>query len=140
MKEIPISYVRSNQVGIVSSLLVAIIFDLPWLIAALFIVLLIGLVFGPKGNLFIIAAKPFVQKFIANGSTEAIVLQRFNNLLGLTFLTISLLSFLLNWPIVGYVVAGIMGAAALAAILGYCIGCTIYFQFKQLRAKRLSRG
>ncbi|RJX40114.1 DUF4395 domain-containing protein [Paenibacillus pinisoli] len=140
MKEIPLAYVRSNQAGIVATLLIAITLQLPWLIVALWIVQLVGLLLGAKANLFIVIAKPFVAKYAASGAAEAAELQRFNNSLGIVFLTCSLLSFLLGWSAAGYVFAGMMGAAALAALLGYCIGCTIYFQYKQLRARRLSRG
>jgi hypothetical protein len=140
MKEIPIPYVRSNQAGIVAVLLIAIILQLPWLVAALWIVQVAGLIFGPKANLFIIAARPYLSKRIANAQTEAAELQRFNNALGVGFLTCSLLSFTLGWSVAGYIFAGMMGAAALGAILGYCIGCTLYFQFKQFRARRLNRS
>jgi len=140
MKEIPIPFVRSNQVGIVTVLLLAIGLQLPWLIAALWIIQVVGLILGPKANLFIIAARPFLSSRIASAQTEAAELQRFNNSLGVGFLTFSLLSFTLGWSVVGYIFAGMMGAAALAAILGFCIGCTIYFQYKQFRARRLRRS
>lgn len=141
MKEIPIPYVRSNQTGIVVVLLIAIGLQLPWLIAALWIIQVTGLIFGPKANLFIRIARPFLTRYAASAQTEAAELQRFNNTLGVGFLTFALLSFALGWPVAGYIFAGMMGAAALAAILGYCIGCTLYFQFKQFRARqRLNRG
>ncbi|NIK78236.1 hypothetical protein FHS15_003374 [Paenibacillus castaneae] len=139
MKEIPIPYVRSNQAGIVIVLIVAISLQLPWLIAALWAIQLAGLLFGPKANLFIRIAQPFLQRFIASAHTEAAELLRFNNGLGIGFLTFSLLSLSLGWTVAGYIFAGMMGCAALAAILGYCIGCTIYFQFKQFRARKRIR-
>jgi hypothetical protein len=140
MKEIPIPFVRSNKVGIVTMLLIAITFQLPWLIAALWIIQAAGLIFGLKANLFIIAARPFLARHMASARTEAAELQRFNNSLGVGFLTFSLLSFALGWSVAGYIFAGMMGAAALGAILGFCIGCTIYFQYKQFRARRLNRS
>ncbi|CAM4516280.1 hypothetical protein FHS16_003269 [Paenibacillus endophyticus] len=140
MKEIPIPYVRSNQTGIVIFLLIAIGLQLPWLIEVLFIIQIIGLLAGPKANAFILAARPFLTRFLPAAQTEAAELQRFNNSLGVGFLTLSLLSFAFGWTAAGYIFAGMMGAAALAAILGYCIGCTIYFQYKQFRARRLKRG
>ncbi|WP_139991217.1 DUF4395 domain-containing protein [Paenibacillus paridis] len=140
MKEIPIPYVRSNQTGIVVVLLIAIGLQLPWLIAALWIIQVTGLIFGPKANIFIRIARPFLTRYVASSQTEAAELQRFNNTLGVGFLTFALLSFALGWQVAGYIFAGMMGAAALAAILGHCIGCTIYFQFKQFRARqRLNR-
>ncbi|MDQ8734950.1 DUF4395 domain-containing protein [Paenibacillus sp. LHD-38] len=139
MKEIPIPYVRSNQTGIVIVLLLALSLQLPWLIAALFIIQIVGLALGPKANLFILAARPFLTRWLPSAQTEAAELQRFNNALGVGFLTLSLLSFALGWATAGYIFAGMMGAAALAAILGFCIGCTIYFQFNQFRARRRSK-
>lgn len=140
MKEIPVAYVRSNQAGIVITLIVSLGFQLPWLIAALWIVQVLGLLLGPRGNLFIAAARPLVAKRAASGPTEAAELQRFNNSLGVGFLTFSLLAFQLGWSTAGYILAGMMGAAALGALLGYCIGCTIYFQYKQFRARRPDRN
>ncbi|WP_028612813.1 DUF4395 domain-containing protein [Paenibacillus harenae] len=139
MKEIPIPFVRSNQAGIVIVLSIAIVFQFPWLIAALWIIQVIGLAFGPRANVFIIAARPFLTRLIASANTEAAELQRFNNSLGVGFLTLSLLSLALGWELAGYIFAGMMGLAALGAILGYCIGCTIYFQYKQFLARRLKR-
>nr|WP_309225027.1 DUF4395 family protein [Paenibacillus sp. JMULE4] len=34
---------------------------------------------------------------------------------------------------VGYLFAGMVAAAAFVAICGFCVGCFLYFQFKQLR-------
>ncbi|WP_138755015.1 DUF4395 domain-containing protein [Paenibacillus sinopodophylli] len=140
MKEIPIPLVRSNQTGIVITLLIAISLQLPWLIAVLFIIQVVGLLGGPRSNLFILAGRPLLAKRLPSAQTEAAELQRFNNSLGVGFLTLSLLSFVIGWTTAGYIFAGMMGAAALAAILGYCIGCTIYFQFKQFRARHLKRS
>lgn len=140
MKEIPVPFVRSNQVGIVVTLVLAIILQLPWLVAALWVVQVTQLLFGARANLFIAAARPFLTRFLVSPNTEAAELQRFNNSLGVGFLTLSLIGFLLGWTAAGYIFAGMMGVAALGAILGYCIGCTIYFQFKQFRARRLKRS
>jgi len=139
MKEIPVPYVRSNQTGIVLTILLAIILQLPALIIALLGVQLLGLIFGPRANLFIVAARPFLAKWVAAGHTEAAELQRFNNIIGVSFLTLSTASFLAGWTLAGYIIAGMMAAAAAGALLGYCIGCTIYFQYKQLRAKQAGR-
>ncbi|MDQ6423610.1 DUF4395 domain-containing protein [Paenibacillus sp. LHD-117] len=139
MKEVPIPYVRSNQAGIVLSLAAFFTTQSVWIIGALFLIQAIGLLFGPRGNLFIRIARPFLGKLVARGKTEAAELQRFNNSLAVLFLTLSLISLLLGWSAAGNVFAAMMGAAALAALLGYCIGCMMYFQYKQFRARRLQR-
>lgn len=140
MKEVPIPYVRSNQAGIVLSLIAFFITQSVWFIAALFVIQALGLAFGAKANLFVRIAKPFLTKLIAKSGTEAAELQRFNNSLAVLFLTVSLVSLLFGFQLAGNIFAAMMGAAALAALLGYCIGCTIYFQYKQFRARRLRQG
>lgn len=137
MKEIPVPYVRSNQAGIVLSLIAFFITQSAWIIAALFVIQAVGLIFGAKANLFIVVARPFLGSLVRRSGTEAVELQRFNNLLAVLFLVASLGSLLLGFGVAGNIFAAMMGGAALAALLGYCIGCTIYFQYKQFRARRL---
>ncbi|WP_458464081.1 DUF4395 family protein, partial [Paenibacillus sp.] len=68
--------------------------------------------------------------------TQAVELQRFNNILAVLFLSLALISFSLGWVGAGYVFSVMLLAAASAALLGYCVGCTVYFWYKQLRAGR----
>lgn len=131
MKEIPMSYIKANQAGIV--LFVALTFAArqPWLLGLLLAVQLAGLLL--RWNLFVQAAKPFLR---TDGETQAAELQRFNNVLAVLFLLLSVLSFAVGWTAAGYVFAGMLLAAAGTALLGYCIGCTVYFQYKQFLARR----
>lgn len=131
MKEIPMSYIKANQAGIV--LFVALTFATrqPWLLGLLLAVQLAGLLL--RWNLFVQAAKPFLR---TDGETQAAELQRFNNVLAVLFLLLSVLSFSVGWTAAGYVFAGMLLAAAGTALLGYCIGCTVYFQYKQFLARR----
>lgn len=85
MKDIPIPYVRSNQIGIIITLVLAIALQLPWLIAVLWAIQMAGLLFGPKANVFILAARPFLTRLVPSAQTEAAELQRFNNSLGVGF-------------------------------------------------------
>ena len=136
MKEVPILYVRANQAGIVLLVLLTFLFQMPLIILLLWTIQTIGLLNGVKGNLFIQIAKPYLENKIAGGKTEAVELQRFNNMLAVIMLTVSVLFFMFEWMTAGYVLAGMVGFAALAAICGYCIGCTIYFQFKQWKSRQ----
>ncbi|NMO95565.1 DUF4395 domain-containing protein [Paenibacillus lemnae] len=140
MKEIPVPYVKSNQTGIVIMLAAFFVTQSVWFIAALLVIQIAGLLFGLKGNLFVQIARPFLSRLVRRSETEAAELQRFNNVLAVSFLVLSLLSLLMGWTVAGNVFAAMMGGAALAALLGYCIGCTVYFQYKQYRARRLQRG
>jgi len=129
MNEIPVPYLRANQTGIVAFVITAAITRQPLLILLLWVIQVVGLLFGVKANVFIQFAKPFLKKQISQALTESRELSRFNNLLAVIFLTISLVFFSLGWTIVGYIVAGMLAIAAFTAICGFCLGCFIYFQY-----------
>ncbi len=136
MSEIPVPYLRANQTGIVAFVIIAAIARQPLLIVLLWVIQVVGLLFGVKANLFIQFAKPFLKKRILHALTESKELSRFNNLLAVIFLTISLVFYALGWTIAGYIVAGMLAAAAFAAICGFCLGCFIYFQYKLLKNRK----
>ncbi len=128
MKEIPIPYVRANQTGIVLLVVLAIIFQQPFLIAALWAIQVIGLWQGVRANLIVQLAAPLLHGRIAGAQTEAAELQRFNNSIAVILLTLSVVSFWLmpgSW--VGYLFAGMVAAAAFVAICGFCVGCFFIF-------------
>jgi hypothetical protein len=135
VKEIPISYVRSNQWGIVIFVLFSIFFAQPLIIAVLWAVQVAGLTFGLKANAFIQLAKPLLKNRISGAPTEAAELQRFNNSIAVILLTFSLIGFGLGWSAAGYIFAATVALAAFIAILGFCIGCFFYFQFKQWKTR-----
>lgn len=135
MKEIPIFKVRSNQWGIVLFVLLSIVLQSPWFIVGLWVIQLIGFVGGIKWNLFNRITQPFQPKN-NNGKTESAELQKFNNGIALFLLTLSVLFFAIGWEVAGYITALMVSVAAFVAICGFCIGCVIYFQFKQWKSLR----
>lgn len=130
--EIPMSYVKSNQAGIVLFVIASFLIS-PWILLALWLIQVVGLLSGGRYNLFVRLAKPYLRT--EGKETQAAELTRFNNSLAVIFLTLSLLSFAVGWTAAGYVFAAMLLAAAGVALLGYCIGCTIYYQYKQLRRR-----
>lgn len=136
MKEIPIEYVKANQAGIVTSVIIALIVQEPWIIAALWLVQTVGLLTGGRWNLFGAVARQTIRP--KGQETQSFELLRFNNSLAVLFLSLSAVSFALGWTVAGYIFAVMLLGAAGAALLGYCVGCTIYFWVKQIRAGRLS--
>ncbi len=131
--EIPVPYVRANQIGIIILVTAALVFGQPILVAALLFVQLITLWLGLQANVFVRLAKPFLASRIDSSPTESAELQRFNNGLAAVFLSLSVVCFALGWALAGYLFAAMLGLAALGAVLGYCLGCTIYYQIKKLR-------
>ncbi|WP_405171589.1 DUF4395 domain-containing protein [Paenibacillus sp. FSL H8-0280] len=134
MREVPMRYVKANQVGIVLFVLLSFVFNPLVVLGLLWIIQVVGLASGGKLNLFV-----QIGKVVLTGKgteTQAVELQRFNNILAVLFLTLALISFSLGWVAAGYVFSVMLLAAASAALLGYCVGCTVYFWYKQLRAGR----
>ncbi|SFB48508.1 protein of unknown function [Cohnella sp. OV330] len=137
MKEVPMPYIKSNQTGIVLFVVLSFFFAPLWLLAFLWLIEVAGLATGGKYNLFIRLAKPWLTT--AGKETQAQELARFNNTLAVIFLSLAVLSFSLGWTVAGYAFAAMLLVAAGAALLGYCVGCTIYFQYKQFLARRRIR-
>lgn len=137
MREVPMRYVKANQTGIVITVILSFLFHQPWILAALWFVQLAGILTEGRFNLFIL-----IGKLVLKGKGEemqALELQRFNNVLAVLFLTLALLSFAFEWQIAAYAFSAMLLLAASAALLGYCIGCTVYFWIKQIRAGRFTR-
>ncbi|GAB6992030.1 DUF4395 domain-containing protein [Paenibacillus pini] len=135
MKEIPEPYVKANQAGIVLFVLLSALLNQPYILLVLWIIQVVGILTGK--NVFVLIAKPAIN--VQGATTQALELQRFNNVLAIIFLSLSLLLFLAQLPILGYIFEAMLFLAAGAALCGYCIGCTIYFQYKQLKAKRMNK-
>jgi hypothetical protein len=133
MRENPMPYIKANQTGIVLFVLLAAAFQQPWVLAVLWLIQMTGLATSGRWNLFVRIAKPFLRT--DGRETQAEELTRFNNSLAVLFLTLSILSFAVGWTVAGYVFAAFLFLAAGVALLGYCVGCTIYFQYKQIRHK-----
>lgn len=134
MREVPMRYVKANQIGIVLFVVLSFLFNQPLILGALWIIQVVGLASGGKLNLFVQIGKAVLTG--KGTETQAVELQRFNNVLAVLFLTLALVSFGLGWQIAGYIFSSMLLLAASAALLGYCVGCTVYFWYKQLRAGR----
>ncbi|ETT39993.1 DUF4395 domain-containing protein [Paenibacillus sp. FSL H7-0942] len=134
MREVPMRYVKANQVGIVLFVLLSFVFNPIVVLGALWVIQVVGLASSGKLNLFVQIGKAVLTG--KGTETQAVELQRFNNILAVLFLSLALISFSLGWVAAGYVFSVMLLAAASAALLGYCVGCTVYFWYKQLRAGR----
>lgn len=134
MREVPMRYVKANQVGIVLFVLSSFVFNPIVVLGVLWSIQVVGLASSGKLNLFVQIGKAVLTG--KGTETQAVELQRFNNILAVLFLSLALISFSLGWVGAGYVFSVMLLAAASAALLGYCVGCTVYFWYKQLRAGR----
>jgi len=129
MKTIPKPLVLANQWTIVLSVVIALITQSAWILLIPLISCILSLLTGFHPILAIV--KRFLSKPANQYIQEDYIQLKFNQWLAVGFLLIACISFLMNWPILFNVASIMVGIAAFVAILGFCIGCVIRFQYQQ---------
>ena len=127
---IPLPIVRLNRIVIVTSVVVALITQQPLILTALLLVILPAALFGRRASLIFKVGSVVLAKQNALAPKEDKRTQRFNNIIAAAFLVLANLAFLIDWPVVGWGFAIAVAAAATVALLGFCVGCFIFYQFK----------
>jgi len=118
---------RTNQAVIGSLTLVAITVGPWWLLVLLAAQLAIGLTLGRRYCLPCLLYFEVIQPRLGEGPLEDSRPPRFANLVGCGFLTAASVAYLAGADTVGVVLGGIVAALALlAAVTGFCTGCTVY--------------
>ena len=98
-----------------------------WLLALLAAQLAIGLTLGRRYCLPCLAYFELVQPRFGEGPLEDARPPRFANLVGLVFLAVASLAFLLGWDALGTALGAIVATLALlASLTGFCAGCEAY--------------
>lgn len=137
MKAIPLPLIKANQAGIVLFVILFYVMQEPSWIYVLFLLQLISFVFGVRANLLMRAAGfLFSKSWLQKAETQAAEPARFNQTLAVILLGLASVSCLLRWSVPAFIFSGMVALAALVAVLGYCIGCTIYFQYKRWKLMR----
>jgi len=131
---IPLPLVRANQWTIVLSVLLTLFTGVYWF-------LLIPLLSGIGGLFFqfnpvMRIAKTFLKKNPSEYIQEDQQQQNFNQVIAVACLTIAFISALLGFKILFYIFTIMVGLAAFVAILGFCVGCFIHFQYNQYKYRR----
>ena len=134
MKTIPKPLVMANQWTIVLSVIIAVITQSAWILFIPLIANLSSLLTGFHPILVIV--KRFLSKLANEYIQEDYAQLRFNQWLAVGFLFIASISYFLNLIILFNVATVMVGLAALIAILGFCIGCFVRFQFQQWNYRR----
>ena len=136
-RSIPRPLVRTNQWVIFISVVLTWISGFEWFLLVPFISGLLGLLFGFNPVMQI--AKLFLRKEPKAFIPEDWDQQQFNQKIAVSCLGIGFISFLLGWSTLGYVFTILVAVAAFVAILGFCVGCFIHFQWKQFKHRRTIR-
>ena len=134
VRSVPRPLVRLNQWFIFLSVVVTWATGIEWILALPLLAGILGLVFG--FNPIMQAGKLFLRKKSSEYIPEEWAQQQFNQLIAVICLAGGLISYLFDWVIAGYVFTAMVAIASFVAILGFCIGCFIRFQWQQYRYKK----
>lgn len=134
MKTIPKPLVMVNQWTIVLAVIIALLTQSAWILLIPLIANLSSLLTGFHPILVIV--KRFLTKPANQYIQEDYAQLRFNQWLAVGFLIIASVSSLLKWSLLFNIATVMVGLAALIAILGFCIGCFIRFQYQQWSYRR----
>jgi hypothetical protein len=129
-KGVPFPIVTLNRAILTVGVLVALLTQQIWIITILFLIILPTTLFGKRFSLVYYIGNILFKKQIQNSQYEDAGLQRFNNTIATTLLGFSQISFLAGQSILGWIFASMVMLASGVALLGFCIGCFLYYQFK----------
>jgi hypothetical protein len=130
---IPRPLVRANQWVIVISVILVWITGVYWILAIPLLAGAMGVFFD--FNPIMRFAKLFLRKPMTAYIPEEKAGQKFNQLMAVGFLLLALIGYSFEWPVVAYLFSAMVGIAAFVAILGFCIGCFIRFQWLRYRQR-----
>ncbi|MDT3424803.1 hypothetical protein J2Z22_000315 [Paenibacillus forsythiae] len=133
-KGIPRPLVRVNQSVIVVSVLLTWITGFYWFLAIPLAAGLLGLAF--RYNPVIKLSARFLRKDRSAYILEDEEQQQFNQTIAVLCLAAGLISYLAGWLTTAYIFTAIVAAAAFVAILGFCVGCFIHYQWKMYTYRR----
>lgn len=135
VRTIPKPLVQVNQAVIVLSVILTWVTNMEWL-------LLIPLLSGICGVIFRInpimeVAKRFLKKAPSKYLQEDWEQQQFNQKIAILCLGAGFMGFAFNLPVVGYIFTILVAVAATVALLGFCIGCFIHYQWKMYQYRKM---
>ena len=134
MKTIPKPLVLANQWTIVLSVVISLITQSAWILIIPLVSCLLSLFTG--FNPVLAFVKQFLTKPANQYEQEDYDQLQFNQWMAVGFLLVATISFFMNWSVLFDIATVMVGIAALVAIMGFCIGCFIRFQYQQWNYRR----
>jgi hypothetical protein len=129
-KGIPMPIVTLNRAILTFGILFALLTQQIWLTTILFLILLPTTLLGKQYSLIYWIGSWLFRKNMAVSNYEDAGLQRFNNSIATTLLGFAQVFFIFGQSILGWVFASMVMLASGVALLGFCVGCFLYYQFK----------
>ncbi len=138
MTSIPRPLVRVNQWFIVIAVVFTWMTGMEWFLLLPFVAGLLGLLFHYHPVMRF--AKLFLRKKPSDYIPEDYAQQQFNQCIAVICLGIGYFAFVSGAETLGYVMTIMVFLAAFIAILGFCVGCFIRYQWIQFRHRHLSKS
>ncbi len=137
IQTIPRPIIRTNQWFIFLSVIVSWFTGLEW-------VLLLPLIAGLSGLLFsynpvMKIARYLLKKELSSYIQEDREQQKFNQWIATILLISALIGARIGSEILYYLSSGFVAAASLIAIMGFCVGCFVRYQWNRYRYQRIQR-
>lgn len=130
---IPRPLVQTNRAFIVTSVILGfLVSPVILLIPVIFGILSLGFNFNPVMRI----ARNFLKKPSRDYKQEDREDQRFNQWLSTGMLALAVSGFYTGLPVLGYIFGIMVGLAASVALMGFCVGCYIRFQYNQWKFRR----
>lgn len=133
-KGIPRPLIRINQAFIIVSVVLTWFSGQHWILAIPLAAGLSGLLFGYNPVMKLSAT--FLTKDPSAYLLEDWEQQQFNQSIAVICLAAGLISYLAGWTTAAYLFTALVAIAATVAILGFCIGCFIHYQWKMYSYRR----
>ena len=128
--DIPMPIVTLNRWCLVTGVLAGLLLRQPLLTTGLLLLLLPAVIWGQRASLIFQVGRRLFTRRIATAEREDRRLMRFNNTIAVTLLGGAQIAFLTDSPILGWALSLAVALAATIALLGFCVGCFLYYQFK----------
>lgn len=135
---IPRPLVKTNQAVIVLSVLLSWLTGQFWILALPLVSGLLGLLFGY--NPVIKLASHFLRRERSAYLLEDWDQQQFNQSIAVFCLAAGLFSSIAGWTLAAYLFTAMVAIAATVAILGFCIGCYLHFQWRMYKYRQQQRS
>ncbi|CAG9621777.1 DUF4395 domain-containing protein [Sutcliffiella rhizosphaerae] len=131
---VPKPLVTFNQWFILISVILSLLTGVYWIMSLPLLAGLSGLLF--KWNPVLQVARTFLKKPSSSYPQEELAQLHFNQTIAVTCLALSLIGFYAGNLAVGYAFALMVGIASSVALMGFCIGCFLRFQWQQYKYRR----
>lgn len=135
---IPRPLIRANQWTIIICVIAFLFTSASWILLIPLLSGISSLIFGYHPIMEIV--KPLLKQPMGHYIQEDKIQQRFNQILAVSMLSLSVISFWFGWMTLSIFFAVLVLIACSLAIMGFCVGCYIHYQISLWRQRKLENS